>query len=80
MIREIQSPPIERVGVMDLESFFPSRDRLALAMTLNNLLPERFDTDRQKHMARLMMERQGLTLEEARTAITNTIKSADLSN
>ncbi len=38
LIREIQQPPFEKIGVFDLESFFPSRDRLALAMNLNNLL------------------------------------------
>ena len=29
---------MKRVGVLDVEAFFPSRDRFALAMTLNNLL------------------------------------------
>ena len=38
LIRRVQSPPFERVGVLDLESFFPAKDRQALALTLNNLL------------------------------------------
>ena len=38
MIREIQTPPFDRVGVFDLESFFPANERLDLAMQLNNLL------------------------------------------
>src|SRR6266540_2265266 len=38
LIQQIQSPPLSRVGVMDLESFFPAKDRFELAMTLNNLL------------------------------------------
>ncbi|MCA8958867.1 MAG: ATP-binding protein [Planctomycetes bacterium] len=38
LIREVQSPPFERVGVFDVESFYPSRDRTGLAMELNNLL------------------------------------------
>jgi DNA helicase HerA-like ATPase len=38
LIREIQKPPVERVGVLDLESFFPEKDRFELAMRLNNLL------------------------------------------
>ena len=38
MITDIQEPPISRVGVMDLESFYPAKDRFALAMRLNNLL------------------------------------------
>jgi hypothetical protein len=38
LIGAIQSPPISKVGVMDLESFYPSKDRFGLAMRLNNLL------------------------------------------
>jgi len=42
-------------------------------VTLNNLLPERFDTERQQQMARLMMGMKGITLEEARAEIAQTI-------
>lgn len=38
MIRGIQNPPFEKVGVLDLETFFPAADRFALAMRINNLL------------------------------------------
>ena len=38
LIAEIQNPPITKVGVMTLDSFFPAKDRFALAMRLNNLL------------------------------------------
>jgi hypothetical protein len=38
LITQIQSPPIAKVGIVDLESFFPSKDRFALAMQLNQLL------------------------------------------
>jgi hypothetical protein len=38
LIQQIQNPPVKRVGVLDLEAFFPSKDRFALAMSLNNLL------------------------------------------
>ena len=38
LIAEIQDPPITKVGVMSLDSFFPAKDRFALAMRLNNLL------------------------------------------
>ena len=38
LIQAIQSPPVNKIGVFDLESFFPSKDRFALAMKLNNLL------------------------------------------
>ena len=38
VIQKIQKPGLDRIGVFDLESFFPEKDRFALAMTLNNLL------------------------------------------
>jgi hypothetical protein len=38
LIQQIQKPPITKVGVMDLDSFFPSKERFELAMALNNLL------------------------------------------
>ncbi len=38
LIHQIQTPPMTKVGVLDLESFFPSKERFALAMQLNNLL------------------------------------------
>ena len=38
LIEQIQRPPMERVGVLDLESFYPSKDRNELATSLNNLL------------------------------------------
>lgn len=38
LIQHIQTPPVAKVGVMDVESFYPSKDRFALAMRLNNLL------------------------------------------
>ena len=38
LIAGIQTPPVTRIGVVELESFFPAKDRFALAMRLNNLL------------------------------------------
>jgi hypothetical protein len=38
LIMAIQNPPMDRVGVLDLESFYPAKDRFALAMRLNSLL------------------------------------------
>ncbi len=35
-------------------------------VTLNNLLPERIDTDRQKQMARVVSKLRGISIEEAR--------------
>src|SRR5262245_21124335 len=38
LIQAIQSPAVSEIGVMEVDSFFPSKDRFALAMRLNNLL------------------------------------------
>ena len=38
IIGEIQKPPFDKVGVFDLESFYPAKDRFGLAMALNNLI------------------------------------------
>ncbi|MCP4782093.1 MAG: ATP-binding protein [Fuerstiella sp.] len=38
LIRLIQEPPFDKVGFLDLESFFPANDRFKLAMLLNNML------------------------------------------
>ena len=38
LIHQIQTPPMTKVGVLDVESFFPSKERFALAMQMNNLL------------------------------------------
>ncbi len=38
LIQMVQTPPVQKVGVMDVESFFPSKDRFSLAMSMNNLL------------------------------------------
>jgi hypothetical protein len=38
LISRIQTPPVSKIGVVDLESFFPAKERFALAMGLNNLL------------------------------------------
>jgi len=46
-----------------------SREAIAHNVTLNNLLPERFDTPRQEFMAQRMMREQGITREAARAQI-----------
>lgn len=38
LITLVQNPPITKIGVLDLESFYPSKDRFGLVMALNNLL------------------------------------------
>ena len=38
LIAEIMDPPFQRVGVMELDSFFSKKERNELAMTMNNLL------------------------------------------
>ncbi len=38
LIAQVQSPPLTKVGVLDLESFYPAKERFELAMQLNQLL------------------------------------------
>ena len=38
LIRSVQKPPFDRVGVFDVESFFPAKDRTELALRINGLL------------------------------------------
>jgi hypothetical protein len=38
LVRHIQRPPFERIGVMDLEAFYPARDRQDLALRFNSVL------------------------------------------
>jgi 3-oxoacyl-[acyl-carrier protein] reductase len=47
-------------------------------VTINNLLPERFDTARQQQMAKIAMEMRGLTLEQARAEMAATIAAGRL--
>jgi hypothetical protein len=38
LVQEIQTPPFGQVGVVDLESFYPEKKRVELAMSMNSLL------------------------------------------
>jgi 3-oxoacyl-[acyl-carrier protein] reductase len=50
-----------------------SREAIIDNVTINNLLPERFDTPRQEFMAQRLMREQGISREEARRQITDTL-------
>lgn len=38
LIMQAQNPPFDKLGVFDVNTFFPEKDRFELAMTLNNIL------------------------------------------
>ncbi len=38
LIQAVQKPAFDKLGAIDLETFFPAKDRLKLAMQLNNLV------------------------------------------
>jgi hypothetical protein len=38
IVTQIQTPPFQKAGVMDLETFYPAKDRFSLAMAFNGLL------------------------------------------
>ena len=49
-------------------------------VTINNLLPERFDTARQEQMAQVAMQREGIDYEEARRRQVESIAARRLGN
>jgi 3-oxoacyl-[acyl-carrier protein] reductase len=55
-----------------------SKDVVKHNVTINQLLPERFDTGRQRQMAELAMLIKGITYEEARADMIATIKAGRL--
>lgn len=38
LILAIQTPPVRQLGVFDVDTFFPEKDRFAMAMAFNNLI------------------------------------------
>jgi hypothetical protein len=38
LIQQVQNPPLSKIGVLDLETFYPTKDRFGLVLMLNNLL------------------------------------------
>jgi hypothetical protein len=38
LVQQIQSPPLPKLGAMEIESFYPSAERKGLALQVNNLL------------------------------------------
>lgn len=38
IILQVQKPPFNKLGVFDIETFFPEKDRFKLAMELNNII------------------------------------------
>jgi len=38
LIQQVQTPPFDKVGILDLESFFPAKERFELALKLNGIL------------------------------------------
>ena len=38
LIQQVQSPPVNKIGVLDVESFYPEKERFKLVMALNNII------------------------------------------
>jgi 3-oxoacyl-[acyl-carrier protein] reductase len=55
-----------------------SKSAVAHNVTINTLLPERFDTGRQQQMAELVMKFRGVSFEEARAEQVASIKAGRL--
>jgi hypothetical protein len=63
LIQQVQSPPFRKVGVVDLDTFFPQRDRFELAMRFNAVLAapgfEQWFEGQPLDPARLLYTRDG---------------------
>lgn len=55
-----------------------SKDVVAHNVTINQLLPERFDTGRQQQMAEIVMKARGISYDEARAEQAASIKAGRL--
>src|SRR3546814_19700429 len=64
--------------ISDWSSDVCSSDLARDNVTINNLLPERFDTDRQEQMARVAMKRDDISYEEARRRQVDSIAARRL--
>ena len=67
-------PRLGLIGALKAVSKRAVRDNV----TINSLLPERFDTNRQHYMANVVMQAQGVTYDEARAAQVASIKAGRL--
>ena len=38
VIQQVQRPPFQKIGILDLESFFPEKERFALSLAINGVL------------------------------------------
>lgn len=38
LIQQVQKPPFDKIGALDVDTFFPPKERMALSVSLNNLL------------------------------------------
>ena len=55
-----------------------AREAIVDGVTINNLLPERIDTPRQEFMAQRLMAAEGITRDEARRRIADTLPARRL--
>jgi len=55
-----------------------SREAVADNVTINNLLPQHIDTDRQEYMARRIMEDRGITFAQARALQLKSVRARRL--
>jgi hypothetical protein len=63
LIRDVQQPSITRTGALDLDTFYPARERFELAVQLNNLLASpkfaAWMTGEPLELSRFLHTRQG---------------------
>lgn len=38
LIQQVQTPPVKKIGVLDIDAFYPEKERFKLVMALNNII------------------------------------------
>jgi hypothetical protein len=63
LILQIQTPPFDKLGAFPVDTFFPARDRMALALQINNILAaptfDMWRTGQSLNMAALLFAEDG---------------------
>jgi hypothetical protein len=84
LISRVHRPPMRKLGVFEIDTFFPEKDRLALAMRLNTLLAspsfQAWRTGPALDPARLLWDDQANLRLRCSTWPTSAMRSASSSS
>ena len=72
LVGQVQDPPLEKLGVLDLDSFFPAKDRTELALRAKGMLMQRRgvgEEEAYRLLRKVAMDRQVKIADVARDLI-----------